>query len=181
MKLSYTSDEMLVKRALQENRSALEELINRHHHKLLFYIRSLGLAPCDADDVAQNVWLNVIRKLPAFRFQSSFFSWICTIARRRLIDSWRRHSTRSLRLISEADLKKVISPEPSEDDIIRQEHLEHLERSLLSLQFPDYLATTLALRRDGCEITEIAQRMNIPAGTVKSRLSRIRFLVRAAS
>jgi RNA polymerase sigma-70 factor, ECF subfamily len=83
----------LVVAARRGDEYAFGRLWREVHPVLLRYLQALGAE--SVDDLASDVWLEVAGKLPAFAGdESAFRGWVLTLARRRLIDSWRRGGRR---------------------------------------------------------------------------------------
>jgi RNA polymerase sigma-70 factor (ECF subfamily) len=129
------------------------------------------LGPADEDDVTQEVWLAVLRGLPKLREPTRFAAWLFTIARRRVLTRLRAAYAEP----AATDLESGPAPGPDLGD-------EVVDRTALmavldSLPVPEKEILALFylhdLSLDGC-----AEVCGIPVGTVKSRLSRARRLLR---
>lgn len=89
--------------ARQGDESAFAKLWRDVHPALLRYLQVMGAEA--ADDVASEVWLDVARRLRTFGGdESAFRGWLFTIARRRVIDSWRRAARSPIRSVPEPHL-----------------------------------------------------------------------------
>ncbi|MEV0620559.1 sigma-70 family RNA polymerase sigma factor [Nonomuraea sp. NPDC050404] len=163
------SDELLVVRAQLGERAALAELVERWRVPVWRYVRRM-LDAERADDVAQEVWLAVIRGLPRLREPARFAPWLFTIARRSVTDRLRgeyagEHET--------VEAGEVVTDDPVEAIVDRAElvsllaGLPVLEREILVLFYLEDLS-----------VEDCAQICRVPAGTVKSRLNRARRLLR---
>ncbi|MBN2191751.1 MAG: sigma-70 family RNA polymerase sigma factor [Polyangiaceae bacterium] len=146
--------------------SRLLKLVTDHHAGTWRFLRRLGLAPEDADDALQEVILITARKLAGVRRgnEASFlFGTALRVARRAL----RRRSRRA-----EVDLAEVENDEPGVDVLVEQRQRRALlDRILASM--PEDLRTVFVLYEiEGFTMAEIAEVLNIPSGTVASRLRR---------
>ena len=78
----------------QTNSLAFEQLIKRHQSRLRLYLRGLSGNRDTADELAQDTFLKVHRALPQFKFQSSFKTWVFSIARNTFLDHARLANNR---------------------------------------------------------------------------------------
>ncbi len=161
------TDELLVVRAQLGERAAFAALVRRWRVPVWAFVRRM-LDAERADDVAQEVWLAVVRGLPRLRDSDRFKPWLFTIARRSVADCLRAEYARAA----------VSADEPVAEDLAdatveRTEVLAALsavpvvEREVLVLFYLEDLS-----------VQECAQVCGIPVGTVKSRLGRARRLLR---
>lgn len=164
------TDELLVVRAQLGERGALAELVSRWRLPVWTYVRRM-LDAERADDVAQEVWLAVVRGLPRLREPARFAPWLFTIARRSVTDRLRGEYGDRLEALGEAD---ALVEDPVEALADRARLLDALaalplaEREILVLFYLEDLP-----------VADCAQICGVPVGTVKSRLNRARRLLRA--
>ncbi|SDI33666.1 RNA polymerase sigma factor [Nonomuraea jiangxiensis] len=162
------TDELLVVRAQLGERAALAELVLRWRTPVWTYVRRM-LDAERADDVAQEIWLAVVRGLPRLREPDRFAPWLFTIARRSITDRLRAEYAEAEAFADVA----AVSDDPAEATVERAEltaglsALPVLEREVLVLFYLEDLS-----------VEECAQVCRVPAGTIKSRLSRARRLLR---
>ena len=157
----------LVLRAREGDQTAVARLIERHRVGLVKVAANILRDPSEAEDVAQEAFIKVFGQLSSLRDDLGFKRYLYQIAVRLCIDRMRR-----------------IRPEPQSEihgGTARREDIEsrvHIERVLAKL--PTDLRTTLVLREiEELDYTEIADILQIPVGTVRSRLhsARERFRV----
>ncbi|MFG1699923.1 RNA polymerase sigma factor [Nonomuraea sp. NPDC049309] len=169
------TDELLVVRAQLGERDALAELVSRWRTPVWTYVRRM-LDAERADDVSQEVWLAVVRGLPRLREPDRFAPWLFTIARRSVMDRLRgRYAAPPAPAGDETASDPAGTPvDPVGAMLDRAELIAALEllpppeREILVLYYLEDLS-----------VEDCAQICGIPAGTVKSRLSRARRLMRA--
>ncbi len=166
------ADELLAVRCQLGERDAFDALIARWHEPIWRYLRTL----CDSDDaaadLAQDTWLRVLRGLPALRDAGRFRAWLFGIARRAAMDRLRARYAQALE--PEASLEDLAAPEPDEP---LESDLAALRVHLDTLPLRDRETLALFYLRE-LGIDEIATLLNVPAGTVKSRLFRARQMLR---
>jgi len=175
------TDESLIMRACgQDGAAAFESLVHRYEHSLFGYLRRyLGSAEM-AEDVFQATFLQVYLKRMSFEEGRRFRPWLYTIATHQAIDAQRRnrrHRMVSLDLRTKGDTEGVaIGDLIAGDDRIAIDTLLTMEarawvRSAVE-QLPEAMRAVLTLVYDkGLKYSEVATRLGIPVGTVKSRVS----------
>lgn len=179
------SEKELLRLAQEGQVAAFEELIARHQLKVYHLALRLTGDPEDAADMAQEALLKAFLSLPSFRGDSSFGTWLHRITTNVCLDEYRRRQRRPrvVDIRPQGDeLEEVDWPDPQpgpEAVVLRKEHRAELERALLSL--PDEFRVPLVLRDvEGLSYADISQALQIPEGTVKSRLHRARMALRRA-
>ncbi len=170
----------LIRKAKRGDRAAIEALIEGHRGRLHHFL--LRLTRCEqlAEDVAQDAFVRVLRHLDRFDERFRFSTWIFTIARRL----WINH-IQKFRPIPDSD---VVGSRPGEDDgpEALAETSEH--RSNVAGAVAVGLAALNPRQREIVElfhgrelsIQEIAFRLELPVGTIKSHLFRARRRMSAA-
>ncbi len=143
----------------------------------------------EAEDVAQDVFVRAYRAIGTFRGEAKVTTWLVSIAM-NLCRNRRRWWARRRRMIAaslddpvgedeEARGHEVADPSPTPDAAAqRREQTQHMTAALQLLHEID--RTVIVLRDiEGCSYEEVAKMLRIPVGTVKSRLNRARFALRA--
>jgi len=168
-------DERLALRCLLGEPAAFDELIARWHPGVWRYARRMAGSDDAADDVAQEVWLRVVRGLPRLDEPARIRAWIFGIARRVLMDRLRaRYATPAM---AEVELDSIERPLAEDDDL--RSRIGEMEAALAAL--PVVERDVLALfYLDELSLVEVAAVAGVPVGTVKSRLFRARQLLRAS-
>ena len=157
---------------------AFDLLVRKYQHRILGLISRMINDWAEAQDVAQEVFLRAYRSMAAFRGDSSFYTWLYRIAvntsKNHLVSNGRRPSTTDVETVetehwSGADrMQEHATPE---HELLRQE----MERTVVSTveALPEEIRLALTLREvDGLSYEEIAQVMECPIGTVRSRIFR---------
>lgn len=173
-----TDDELLAIRCQLGEPEALNSLVARWHTPVWQYARRVTGSPDGADDVAQDVWMRVVRGLPRLKEPERIRAWIFGIARRVLMDRLRRQYAAPVPAaidvdgLSNQDEDAAEEQRALETDLTRMHDalgdLPVIEREILALFYLQELS-----------IADLAEVLSIPIGTVKSRLHRARRLLRA--
>ncbi len=165
-------DEWLAVRCQLGETDAFDELIARWHGPLWTYVRRMVGQDDEAKDVLQDVWVKAVRGIARLRDGAHLRAWLFGIARRTLMDRLRRrYATPATNDVELANL-------PAEDDAPdREMDLAALDDALAALPLVERETLTLFYLRE-LSLAEVAEALNVPAGTVKSRLFRGRRLLR---
>ena len=170
------ADLNLVERCLAGNDTAWEDLVKTHTRRVYAICYRFTGADAEAQDLTQDVFLRVFKNLRSFRAgEGSFMVWLTRLTRNLLIDHYRR--TRMDRATESID-DHVATLEESTASISRtdgmvagREASEILQVALQKLS-PELRETVILRDLEELEYREIAQILNVPEGSVKSRLNR---------
>lgn len=175
-----SADQELVKRVQAGDKKAFDLLILKYQQRIIHVITGYVHDPVEAMDVAQEAFIKAYRALPGFRGDSAFYTWLYRIA----INTSKNHLTAASRRPPSSDvdamdatiyydapeLKEFETPENS----LMSVELEHAIHAAIE-SLPDDTATAIKLREfEGMSYEEIAQAMDCPIGTVRSRIFRAR-------
>lgn len=157
-------EQALVIRCQAGDDRAFEELLAAFHDRLRSYIDHVLGNPGNADDVLQEVWCEVYRRLPTLRSPRAFRSWLF-----RIVRSQNAHHFRQARLPTEpldpAELVDPSQPEPA----FEEEDFRRMSECLTSLSAEHREAVVLRFM-ENMSYEEIARAAHCRVGTVRSRL-----------
>ncbi|HMD54411.1 MAG TPA: RNA polymerase sigma factor RpoE [Phycisphaerae bacterium] len=174
-------DHQLVERAQRGDKHAFELLVIKYQRKLARLLSRFIRDPGEVEDVTQEAFIKAYRALPSFRGESAFYTWLYRIgvntAKNYLVATKRRAPTMTEVNNEEAEdteegqqLKDMNTPE---NELMSRQVAETVNQTLQEL--PEELRTAITLREiEGLSYEEIAQVMNCPIGTVRSRIFRAR-------
>lgn len=165
-------DELLAIRCQLGEREAFDELIDRYADRLRGYVRRVAASNAEADDLVQDTWLRVIRGLPGLRNPARFRSWLFGIAHRVLVDRLRTRYAEP----STADVEPLADATNLLEEEIQR---DQIERGLDVLAPVDREVIVL-FHLEQFTLSEVAESISVPVGTVKSRLHRARRQMRDA-
>ncbi|MEL7535476.1 MAG: RNA polymerase sigma factor RpoE [Pseudomonadota bacterium] len=174
------TDGLLVKRVQAGDKTAFDVLVSKYQHKIVNLVTRYVKDNDEALDVSQEAFLKAYRALPNFRGDSAFYTWLYRIAvntaKNYLVAAKRRPMDYELDLQDpeqyemHARLKDGDTPEAV---TLKDEMHAVIEQTIRDL--PEDLRTAILLREvDGLSYEEIAEAMECPVGTVRSRIFRAR-------
>ena len=173
-------DRELVRRVQNGEKDAFDVLVLKYQHKLLKLISRYVRDSSEALDVAQESFLKAYRALPNFRGESAFYTWLYRIAintaKNHLVSESRRPPVSDVdavdaeQLNGASDLKEYATPER----LLLKEEIQNTVAAAIG-DLPEDLKTAITLRElEGLSYEEIAEAMDCPIGTVRSRIFRAR-------
>lgn len=178
----HTNDQDLVKRVQSGDKAAFDLLVRKYQHRVVKLVSRYVHDNHEALDVAQEAFIKAYRAMPSFRGDSAFYTWLYRIS----INTAKNHLVSQIRqpVNTETEMENAQgdgialssrltdgdSPERIViSDEVRDTVLESIER------LPEDLRTAIILRElEGMTYEEIAEAMDCPVGTVRSRLFRAR-------
>jgi RNA polymerase sigma-70 factor (ECF subfamily) len=175
-----STDAQLVRRVQKGDKGAFDLLVLKYQHKIVNLVMRYVRDPDLALDITQEAFLKAYRALPRFRGDSAFYTWLYRIA----VNTAKNHLAAARRrpMDVELDLQdpeqydlhaKLKETDTPEGVTLSRELHETVERAIEAL--PEDLRTAIVLRElDGMSYEELAQTMDCPVGTVRSRIFRAR-------
>jgi RNA polymerase sigma-70 factor (ECF subfamily) len=154
------SDEDLLRKTVTQDKDAFRLLFERHKTRVYNVILRMIGSPEDAADLLQDVFLTVYTQAKSFRFQSRFATWLMSVTINATLNASKRKRRRRHVEVSE---ELAAEPRPIKDEKIRAV-LDRLDPTLRAVVILRYI--------EGMDYAEIAQVVDCPTGTVKSRLHR---------
>jgi RNA polymerase sigma-70 factor (ECF subfamily) len=175
------ADLLLVERVQAGDQEAFGLLVSKYQRKLLRLVMRLVRDPAEAEDVVQEAFIKAYRALPNFRGDSAFYTWLYRIgvntAKNWLVANGRRMQTVSDIVDNDdepIEESQLLRNDETPDRILMSKEIgETIDVALAAL--PEDLRTAVTLREiEGLSYEEIAQVMDCPIGTVRSRIFRAR-------
>jgi len=174
-------DRQLVERAQRGDKRAFELLVEKYQRRLGRLLSRFIRDPSEVEDVMQEAFIKAYRALPAFRGDSAFYTWLYRIgintAKNYLAAMGRRAPTSTELEAEEAegheDGERLRDLNTPENLLLSREIADTVNSTIESL--PEELRTAIQLREiEGMSYEEIANIMDCPIGTVRSRIFRAR-------
>lgn len=155
--------EDLVRLAQSGDQSAVSRLIQAYHRHVYQTAWNILRSKHDAEEVAQDTFIHMYRKIQTLHEPRAFHSWLTTITTRLAIDLARRNKRRYADPLETIENTRLSHESDPAAQAMIEEALNRLS--------PSHRAVLLLRERDGYEYAEIAQILQVPIGTVKSRLA----------
>jgi len=170
-----TSDRDLIAAVLDGSEAAFGELVDRYKDRVFRLLGRYCRDSVECEDLAQEVFLKVFRKLHTFNHESQFFTWLYRITANAATDHLSRASSRRLRLVDDTGVFERGDEDHENPTVpLEQQELAEVTRKIVD-ELPEKFRTILVLREfEGLSYTEIAEVLEIQLGTVESRLFRAR-------
>ena len=174
-------DRQLVARAQRGDKQAFELLVEKYQRKLARLLSRFIRDPAEVEDVTQEAFIKAYRALPAFRGDSAFYTWLYRIgintAKNYLMAMGRRAPTSTEVEAEEAEgfeegeqLRDINTPE----SVLLSNEIAQTVNSTIE-KLPEELRRAIQMREiEGMSYEDIAQAMDCPIGTVRSRIFRAR-------
>ncbi len=169
-------DQDLIRTALEGSESAFGALVDRYKDRVARLLGRYCRDAIECEDLAQEVFLKVFRKLHTFQHESAFFTWVYRIAVNAATDHLSRAGHRRLRLVDEPSVLDGGGDQDVHDPAtpLVAAELATVTRAIVD-SLPEKFRTILVLREfEDLSYTEIARVLQIQLGTVESRLFRAR-------
>lgn len=170
----------LIARLQKRDEAAFEELIRQYEKKVYtLCFRMCGNSE-DAEEAAQDAFLALWRGIDRFRQESSLSTWIYRLATNACIDTLRRRKKQSgsVSLDDEELFVDAVDTSPQPQETVEYRETQKLLQEGLSALPEEYRKVLILREIEGLSYTEIAESASIELGTVKSRISRGRSLLR---
>ncbi|MFQ3592542.1 MAG: sigma-70 family RNA polymerase sigma factor [Gemmataceae bacterium] len=176
-------DHQLIAECLQGQEAAFGELVRRYQDRLYNAVYRIVHNAEDAQDVVQEAFFHAYQALDSFKGDAQFFTWLCRIAINAAI-SFRRRRKITVPIEFRPEGEMLISPvDESEgaDPTHQMDRAEQGQRLHLALaQLSQEHRTVLVLKdMEGMKYEEMAEMLQVPIGTIRSRLHRARLELRA--
>jgi len=168
-------EQQLIRQARRGDSIAFGRLVRAYQERLCTALLHVCGSADDAEDVAQEAFVQAYVKLATFAGQSAFYTWLYRIAFNAAISRRRRRREESSveQTRDATGLEPLDDAEPVEDRVLREERAVAVQRALALLS--DEHRAILVLREvEDCDYDAIAAVLEVPVGTVRSRLHRAR-------
>lgn len=173
-------DQALVEKVQRGDKRAFDLLVKKYQHRIMNVLSRYLNNPDDVLDITQEAFIKAYRALPTFRGDSAFYTWLYRIAintaKNHLVSQSRR-PTQGLVDNQEAeqfDSADLLRENATPERLLQKEQVQQVISKAFE-DLPDDLRTAISLRElEGMSYEEIADAMDCPIGTVRSRIFRAR-------
>ena len=174
------NDSKLVEMVQRGDQEAFNLLVLKYQHRVLKLVNRYVRDPSEAEDIAQETFIKAYKALPRFRGDSAFYTWLYRIAantaKNVLVSSRRRMVDYNLDMQDPEDYvaQSLLKDGDTPEGILLTEEIRKTVTDTMQ-QLPDDLREAITLRElEGLSYEEIAEVMDCPVGTVRSRIFRAR-------
>jgi RNA polymerase sigma-70 factor (ECF subfamily) len=183
MKSDATDDLALARRVAAGDEAALSDFYERYADPLFAFIfHHLESARADAEELWQDTLLAALRSLPAYRGQSALFTWLCSIARHKLADYYRRRGLGAevFSDLPEGDLAQLMSAAPLPEEVLLQRATRLQVVTALGTLPAEYRTALVARYVEELSVEAVSRRLGRTYKATESLLSRAREAFRQA-
>ena len=180
MTVKEDTDTVLVKRVQAGDNGAFDLLFHRYKHRLRSAVSRILDTREDVDDVVQEAFVKAYRALPKFRGDSQFFTWLYRIAtntaKNHLVAKSRQHTSPNIDIYEETSSNEFtyLQENDNPENLLECRELELLIQETVQDLEPDLRSAITLREHAGLSYEQIAQIMDCPVGTVRSRIFRAR-------
>ena len=152
------------------NQSAFSELYERFNQRLYYYFfRMLGNDKEVANDFLQDIFLKIINKPELFKPENKFTSWIFTVAHNMCKNEYRHREVRKI-ISNDENPDQFLTDENSYEETLKKEQLITQLFTEIEYMEEDQKAILLLKYKENFSLKEISEILELPLGTIKSRL-----------
>jgi len=171
------TDNQLIENILAGKTEYYRDLVSRYQQKVFSVAIKITQNPKDAEDIAQETFIQVYRSLETYRQEASFATWLYRITVNKGLD-WKRRQSRSFEAPNQELLNKQVDSSPVPEELLLNEAEREMVIKVIQ-QLPFKYKAVIALHYFECLTYEqIADQLGIANKTVESRLYRARQLMR---
>ncbi len=175
-------DAELIRRSQRGDIAAFEQIFNRHRKRIYNLIYRMVNNESDASDLTQEVFVKVFAMLSSLKAEKAFPAWLRTVATNTVLDHLRKRSNARMESLDEKNVlgddqsvdKEIPSWTDNPERAAETKNLQEAVRRAVNSLEPDHRIVIILHHLEGLDVQHIAKMLEIPEGTVKSRLARAR-------
>jgi RNA polymerase sigma-70 factor, ECF subfamily len=183
--LTEWDEQDVVARAKSRSKSAFDELVKHYERRVFRLAQNITRNHEDAEDAVQNAFVKTFHKLPGFRGESRFYTWLVRITFNEAVMNIRRRSRHNQVSIDEpkesaesCDPLEIEDCGPNPEQHYTQHELRQILATTINALKPAYRAVFQLRDVDGLSTEETAQALALTSSAVKTRLQRARRTLR---
>lgn len=183
--MADSAEWMLIERCKRGDRDAFDKLIRAYEKRVYNLAYRLSGHYDEANDISVDAFIRVFQAIKLFRGDANFSTWLFRIVTNVYFDRRKRMQNKQhlslqeyIELEENSVSRQIEDPSPTPDKLAEQnERTDLLQNAIASL--PDYQRVMIVLyHKEGLSYEDIAAVLDLPIGTVKSRLNRARLMLR---
>jgi RNA polymerase sigma-70 factor, ECF subfamily len=167
-------EKKLVKNIIAGNKKAIRLFYKTHKSRLFKHILKKVSNKKDAEEILQDVFMSALDSLPVFRFDSSLYTWVQTIARHEIADFYRKKKIKTLVFSRFPFIKKIVSQALSPELALQEKEIKQKIMATFKSISEGYSQILRLKYIEGKSYLEIAEILNKSPKAVESQLSRAR-------
>ncbi len=183
--MTPSDDRQLIERCRGGDREAFDELVRRYEKQAYNLAYRLSGNYDDASDVVVEAFVRVFQGLHTFRGEANFGTWLHRVVVNTFLDIRKRSKGRQnvsleeqIELDGDTLTRQIEDTSPGPEELVEQEEREEVLQRAISQLSPERRILIVLYHFENRSYEEIAQMLNLPVGTVKSRLNRARLALR---
>jgi RNA polymerase sigma-70 factor (ECF subfamily) len=174
------NEQDLINAVRQGDLQAFDLVVRRYGERMYRFILKYIADRATAEDLTQETFISAFQTLDRFNFKAKFSTWLFGIALNKIRNYYNRAPEARYRFVSDEWLQNFTSQGCSPPEALEQKNTIQTVQRMID-QLPDDMREILILAAlEGCSYEEIARIVDVPVGTVKSKLFRARELIRKA-
>jgi len=171
---SVESVEALIQRCLKGDQLAWEAIVRQYRRKVFNVAYKFVGRHDEAEDLTQDIFLKIFKSLNTFDSRANFQTWLISVSRNLCIDHYRSVRKERETINRDVDASELSPISPSQGQMAMMEQRDRVQLLKDAMSALPRTLRTAVLMRDIQELSyhEIAEQLNLPEGTVKSRINR---------
>ncbi len=173
-----SADQLLIEQILKGNAALFDQLVTQYRNQVYRFILKYMGDPVRAEDLAQDTFIAAYEKLNTFQGNAKFSTWLLGIARNKVLNDINRAGKRRHQMVSDKILHSHHSTETNPlEEVEKKQIFSALNQAINQLD-EDLKDVLILVSMEGLSYEEVALMLEIPVGTVKSKLFRARMMLK---
>jgi len=180
-----TNENILIEKSRKGDIEAFEKLIEAYQKKVFNIALGILNNYDDANDIAQDVFIRIFKSIKNFKGESAFSTWLYRITTNACLDELRKRKNKNVISLDE-DIRfdggeiprQIVDDGPPLDVIAERNELKRIVNNAISELSEEHKTVIILREIQGFSYEEIAEVLKCPQGTVKSRISRARNILK---
>lgn len=175
---SGLSDSSLIEAIVNGESQLFDQLVTRYRTPVFRFILKHINNPEIAEDLAQDTFLSAYQNLHTFRKDAKFSTWLLGIARNKILNDINRAGKKRSRLVSDDVLNSHFSDGDTPDEALEKKQMLSSLKDAIDQLGDDLKQVVVSVSMEGLSYEDVSRIMEIPVGTVKSKLFRARTILK---
>ncbi len=172
--MNSQTEKELVKQIIKGNKKAIREFYKTYQARLLNFILKKVANRKDAEEILQDTFISALDSLPLFKFNSSLYTWLCSISYHEIVDFYRKRKLKTIIFSRLPWLKKIVDQALGPQLVLEEKQAKTRIYQTFKNLSEGYSQILRLKYIDGLSVKEIAQKLKTTVKAVESKLSRAR-------